>query len=113
VLIGLAYFSNSKLLEFDLDNFDDSILSNYVVMADEDVATTAEAPSTNPYMFSNGYIELNEGIVVGKDVCDSYVLIPGIFMLNKTFLAFVYLIGLGYLFMGIAIISDIFMEAIE
>lgn len=35
------------------------------------------------------------------------------YMMNTTFLAIVYLICLIYLFVGISIISDIFMEAIE
>ena len=33
--------------------------------------------------------------------------------MNDTFLGVCYLIGLGWLFLGIAIVSDIFMEAIE
>jgi len=35
------------------------------------------------------------------------------FMLNNTAMAIVYLLLLSYLFLGIAIVSDIFMEAIE
>jgi len=34
-------------------------------------------------------------------------------LINPTVLAIAYLVALGYLFLGIAIISDIFMEAIE
>lgn len=34
-------------------------------------------------------------------------------MISPTVLAIAYLVALGYLFFGIAIISDIFMEAIE
>lgn len=41
------------------------------------------------------------------------MLIPGTFLLNNSLLGVAYLIGLGYVFLGIAIISDIFMEAIE
>jgi hypothetical protein len=33
--------------------------------------------------------------------------------MNPTLLAIMYLISMGYCFFGIAIISDIFMEAIE
>jgi hypothetical protein len=33
--------------------------------------------------------------------------------MNPTILAIAYLATLGYLFLGVAIISDIFMEAIE
>lgn len=41
------------------------------------------------------------------------MLVPGMYMMNNKFLAVVYLCTLAYLFVGIAIISDIFMEAIE
>ena len=41
------------------------------------------------------------------------LLIPGTTLLNKDVLGVVYLIFLGYLFLGISIIADIFMEAIE
>jgi len=41
------------------------------------------------------------------------MLIPGFYLLPNGLLAFCYLMVLGYLFLGIAIISDIFMEAIE
>jgi len=39
--------------------------------------------------------------------------IPGTSLLNHNFLGVVYIIFLAYLFLGISIISDIFMEAIE
>ena len=45
--------------------------------------------------------------------CYSYVVVPGSQLMNDTFLGVCYLIGLGWLFIGIAIVSDIFMEAIE
>lgn len=45
--------------------------------------------------------------------CDSFVLIPGTSLLNPVLLGITYIIFLGYLFVGIAIIADIFMEAIE
>jgi solute carrier family 8 (sodium/calcium exchanger) len=41
------------------------------------------------------------------------VLIPGTTLLPSGLLGFVYLIFLGYLFLGISIVADIFMEAIE
>lgn len=44
---------------------------------------------------------------------NSAFLIPGTFMLGNNLLVVAYLFALGYLFLGIAIISDIFMEAIE
>jgi|TARA_B110000977_G_scaffold181945_1_gene243132 hypothetical protein len=41
------------------------------------------------------------------------LLIPGIATLNRGFLAFAYGFALIYLFLGIAIVAEIFMEAIE
>jgi hypothetical protein len=38
---------------------------------------------------------------------------PGLYMLNSTFLAIIYFLALLYLFVGLAIVSDILMEAIE
>ena len=43
----------------------------------------------------------------------SILLIPGIATLNTGFLAFAYGFALIYLFLGIAIVAEIFMEAIE
>jgi hypothetical protein len=43
----------------------------------------------------------------------SWAIVPGTSLMNPTTLAIAYLVALGYLFLGIAIISDIFMEAIE
>lgn len=40
----------------------------------------------------------------------SPVLVPGTSLMNDGFMGVVYLLWLGYLFLGIAIISDIFME---
>lgn len=45
--------------------------------------------------------------------CHSWILVPGTSLLNSGFLGFAYLCALGWLFVGIAIISDIFMESIE
>jgi solute carrier family 8 (sodium/calcium exchanger) len=41
------------------------------------------------------------------------VLVPGTTLLPKGLLGFAYLMFLGFLFLGIAIVADIFMEAIE
>ena len=41
------------------------------------------------------------------------ILIPGTSLVNNGVLGFFYMVALGYLFFGIAIISDIFMESIE
>jgi solute carrier family 8 (sodium/calcium exchanger) len=43
----------------------------------------------------------------------SYIVIPGLQLLNKKVLAAVYFAFLMYLFLGIYIVADIFMEAIE
>ena len=43
----------------------------------------------------------------------SSILIPGGSLLPHGWLGFAYLIALGYLFFGVQIISDIFMESIE
>ena len=47
------------------------------------------------------------------EVCASPLLIPGVATLSRTVLAFAYGFCLCYLFMGIAIVAEIFMEAIE
>jgi hypothetical protein len=41
------------------------------------------------------------------------VLIPGTTLLPKGLLGFAYFMFLGFLFLGISIVADIFMEAIE
>ncbi len=46
-------------------------------------------------------------------VCDSWVIIPGMAILPSGLLVIVYGITLIYLFLGIGIISDIFMSGIE
>jgi hypothetical protein len=40
-------------------------------------------------------------------------LIPGTSVMNRGLMGFVYLLWLLWLFVGISIVSDIFMEAIE
>lgn len=45
--------------------------------------------------------------------CNSPIMIPGTSLMGNGVMGVVMLITLGYLFVGIAIISDIFMEAIE
>lgn len=45
--------------------------------------------------------------------CYSIILVPGTSLLGQGLVGVVYLLWLGYLFVGIGIISDIFMEAIE
>lgn len=47
------------------------------------------------------------------EVCNSFMLIPGIALMPRGFLAICYGLMLVYLFSAIGIISDIFMESIE
>lgn len=46
-------------------------------------------------------------------MCDSWVLFPGISLLPRGLTAVFYFFALNYLFMGIGVVSDIFMESIE
>jgi hypothetical protein len=45
--------------------------------------------------------------------CDSYILVPGENTWWQELRAFIYLMCLLYLFLGVAIIADIFMSSIE
>jgi hypothetical protein len=47
------------------------------------------------------------------EVCQSWVLMPGVAILPNGLLAVFYCLCLIYLFLGISIVSDIFMESIE
>mmetsp|Transcript_27992 Transcript_27992/g.65642 ORF Transcript_27992/g.65642 Transcript_27992/m.65642 type:complete len:784 (-) Transcript_27992:280-2631(-) len=62
--------------------------------------------------YPTGYILYAEGEDATYE-CSSWLLAPGTNLANRPFLAFIYLVGLAYIFLGIAIISDIFMAAIE
>lgn len=59
---------------------------------------------------SNGFVE---EYYDDQQCYSSLVLLPGTPLLSKGFLGFMYLLFLCYLFLGISIIADIFMEAIE
>ena len=48
-----------------------------------------------------------------EEICNSYVLIPGVILIDNGVLGFFYLLCLLWLFLGISIVSDIFMGAIE
>ena len=48
-----------------------------------------------------------------SEICTSGILIPGTALLPKGLLAVAYAFGLIYLFLGISIISDLFMDGIE
>jgi len=58
-----------------------------------------------------GYIE--EYTSRESGFCHSYVVNDGFSLMPTAFLAIFYVIVLFYLFLGIAIVSDIFMESIE
>mmetsp|Transcript_23235 Transcript_23235/g.32123 ORF Transcript_23235/g.32123 Transcript_23235/m.32123 type:complete len:754 (-) Transcript_23235:170-2431(-) len=60
-------------------------------------------------------IELFEGTHAGADysICSSYILIPGENMWSREARGFLYLFALLYFFLGIAIVADVFMNAIE
>lgn len=47
------------------------------------------------------------------EVCQSILLIPGVANLSRTVLAIAYGLCLCYLFIGVSIVAEIFMEAIE
>jgi len=48
-----------------------------------------------------------------EDFCTSYVIIPGMSLMDEKLLGTVYLLVLFYLFLGISIVADEFMVAIE
>lgn len=79
-----------------------SLLSRYS-------ASTAGSPSVDAY--PTGYV------IYASDKntqhCNSWILAPGTNLLSPALLGFLYFVGLVYVFLGIAIISDIFMAAIE
>jgi solute carrier family 8 (sodium/calcium exchanger) len=61
------------------------------------------------YEYSMGYVEVS----AGERICKNAYLLPGAYMMNNTVLTVAIFCALMWLFMGIGIISDIFMEAIE
>ena len=58
------------------------------------------------YSYS-GYVEEYTN---GDEFCHSWILPPGFSLLHWLFLAVVYGVLLIYIFLGVAIVSDIFME---
>ena len=61
--------------------------------------------------FSNGWVV--EKASVGTDICNSWLLVPAENLWPKGLRGFLYLIAMMYMFMGIAIASDVFMSSIE
>lgn len=69
-----------------------------------------EAGTTHTFDLANGYCV--ETITTEK-ACHSWVVLHGTSLYNKGVLGFFYFLFLVYLFLGIAIVADIFMGAIE
>jgi Ca2+/Na+ antiporter len=61
---------------------------------------------------AQGWVDEYYGDETGQCM-STLILIPGTSLLPKPFLAIVYFIFIAWLFMGIAIVAEIFMEAIE
>jgi len=59
--------------------------------------------------YANGFVEE----FWEEQRCDSVILVPGTSLMGKGVMGVTYLVWLGWLFVGIAIVSDIFMESIE
>ena len=62
------------------------------------------------YIRDRGYIEIFSN---RDEVCTSWIIIPGTELLPYPILAIAYLAALIYLFLGVAIVADLFMGAIE
>lgn len=81
------------------------------------VKQLSTGPKKGTYLYSNYTVVMQpQGFVEEfwtKQRCTSVVLIPGTSLLSPGLMGVCYLLTLGYLFLGIAIVSDIFMEAIE
>lgn len=92
------------------------VLSNFVVDAADD-----EAPPKITWQKEQWYSmdvqEYPRGRIVyfskNTEVCQSSLLIPGVATLSRGMLAVAYGLCLCYLFIGISIVAEIFMEAIE
>jgi hypothetical protein len=67
------------------------------------------AQYTGRMEYTNGWVEE----YYFDQRCDSMFLSPGTSLMGKGLMGFAYLVWLVWLFVGIAIISDIFMESIE
>lgn len=70
----------------------------------------SEEGTTHTFDLANGYCV--ETITTEK-ACHSWVVLHGTSLYNKGVLGFFYFLFLVYLFLGIAIVADIFMGAIE
>jgi solute carrier family 8 (sodium/calcium exchanger) len=61
--------------------------------------------------FTYGYIV--EDLPAGVKFCDSFILVPGERLWARSTLQILYMAGLLFCFLGVAIVADIFMAAIE
>jgi len=98
-----------------LDYQDDLLFANIFVRAQDNANGTKKENIWKDVKYkdhtvlqsSNGFVEEYSN---KETYCHSWVIIPGTSLLSEGLLTFIYLIWLGYLFVGIAIVSDIFME---
>ena len=58
--------------------------------------------------YSNGYV-----VEFDSTPCESYILLPAENLWHEGVRGFLYCLALIYLFLGIAIVSDVFMSSIE
>jgi len=90
-----------------------TLSSSYLVDAQDDGPikwNDEEWGSTDETEFPRGRIVYYSK---NTEVCNSWVIVPGTAILPTGLLAIAYCFSLIYLFMGIGIISDIFMNGIE
>lgn len=94
------------------------IISHFVEGQDDEGLSTEPSIAWNgEQWYTMSIDEYPRGRIVyfskNTEVCQSSLLLPGVAILNRGFLAVCYGITLIYLFMGIGIVSEIFMESIE
>ena len=90
-------------------------IANYIIYTKVQMVMLKNGENHN-YVFrklSFLYFKFDDKYIIM--LCSIYrsILVPGTSLINNGTLGLVYMIGLGYMFFGIAIISDIFMESIE
>lgn len=102
----LIRFKNSMVILAVV--FSVSILCSFVTGAN--IWDGDEFDHYKQYEMDRGYIEVFSN---KEEICTSFLLIPGTELLPYPLLAIAYFTTLMYLFLGVAIISDIFMAAIE
>lgn len=63
--------------------------------------------------FVEHYYESEESFCMPTDALSNLVIVPGTMLLSRGGMGFALVLFICWLFLGIAIIADIFMEAIE